>query len=107
MIGFVAMAATLVAMLSAVGLAVATASRAQGAADACALAAAAEARDLRALRGKPGGPFGDPCATAEAVAGEWGVALEGCSVGAAGAVTVTVGVRSVVGSVSRSARAGT
>ncbi len=117
MVALVVVAATLATAVGVVGAASAAASRVQGAADACALAAAAEARDLRAFKGcvhagcwdigRLDGSSGDPCALAAAVADEWGVALERCSTDPRGAVTVTVGVRSVGGSISRSARAGT
>ena len=117
MIALVVVAATLATAVGVVGAASAAASRAQGAADASALAAAAEARDLRAFggcvhgacldAGLLNGGSGDPCALAAAVADEWGVTLKRCSTDSSGAVTVTVGVLSVAGMISRSARAGT
>lgn len=117
MIALVVVAATFAAVVGAVGAVSAATSRAQGAADASALAAAAEARDVRALSGclhtgclnteRWVGIRDASCGLAASVVGEWGAGLEECFVDSKGAVTVTVGVQSVVGSIKRSARAGT
>ncbi|MBN2176491.1 MAG: helicase [Demequinaceae bacterium] len=102
--GVVAVVATLVVALGAVGAVAVAGSRAQGAADACALAAASEARDLRAL-GQPMAE--DPCNQAAAVAEEWGGILTECSIEADGIATVRVETRTAGIQISRSARAGT
>ena len=107
MVGVAAMVSTVAVAVALAGGVAATASRAQGAADAAALGAAADARDLRAMGAAHASVEAEACAEARLVAKEWGVRVARCSVDGRGAVSVTVDVRSPAGSVRRDSRAGT
>ncbi len=101
-IGLIAVAAVLVAAVGAVSTLAVAGSRAQGAADACALAVAYEARDARAR----GEATGRACGKANETSEEWGVRVKECRVDESGRVTVTVDIRVLGFSIERSARAG-